>query len=234
MVFEAMKKSSPKVAFIYTRVSTTRQAEEGVSLDNQLAKCRAKAAELGLEVVEAFTDEGISGREGIDARPGLAKLVKAFRSTPNAVVIVYAVERLARRQRLLWHLLDEKEGEGFSLVSVTQPFETMTPMGRAFLGMIALWSSLEADMASVRTKDALAFHKAQGVKIGGAATSVESLPEETVNMIMELNSHNLSGRDIASRLTELGIPSRRGAGKWHHKTVLTVIKAELAKVAAAD
>jgi len=220
--------AAPRQAFIYLRVSTTRQVDEGISLENQEAKCRARAAELGLEVGDVFRDEGISGREGVDGRPGLARLVKAHRTAlaagNAAVVIVYAIERLARRQRLLWHLLDTNDGEGLSLVSVTQNFETVTPMGRAFLGMIGVWAQLEADMASARTTDALAHAKANGVKLGGAAIALDSLPPETVEMIQSLDAKGLSARRIAERLDELKVPTRRGSGGWRHKAVLDVLK----------
>ena len=36
-----------KRAIIYARVSTTRQADDGVSIDAQIEQCHKKAAEMG-------------------------------------------------------------------------------------------------------------------------------------------------------------------------------------------
>lgn len=57
-----------KRAIIYARVSTQRQADDGVSMESQIEQCRVKAQALGTEVVEVFRDDGVSGRS--DKRPG--------------------------------------------------------------------------------------------------------------------------------------------------------------------
>lgn len=57
-----------KHAVIYARVSTQRQADDGVSMESQIEQCRVKAKDLGTEVIEVFRDDGVSGRT--DNRPG--------------------------------------------------------------------------------------------------------------------------------------------------------------------
>jgi DNA invertase Pin-like site-specific DNA recombinase len=57
-----------KKAVIYARVSTQRQADDGVSMESQIEQCRLKAASLDAEVVQVFRDDGVSGRT--DNRPG--------------------------------------------------------------------------------------------------------------------------------------------------------------------
>jgi site-specific DNA recombinase len=176
-----VKRAQPKTtAFIYLRVSarTESQKIQSVSIETQEAKCREHALRLGLEVEFVFKDEFISGKDGVEHRPGLANLLKASRANTSAVVIVYSVSRLARRQSLLWHLLDEQTGEGLSISSATEPFDTSTPMGRAMLGMIGVWAQLEADMVSERTRDALAVVKSNGTKLGHK--TLEQLDPESV------------------------------------------------------
>ena len=60
--------SRPK-AVIYTRVSTDKQAEEGTSLEVQESACLRKAQDLGAEVTDIITDEGVSGAFYL-SRPG--------------------------------------------------------------------------------------------------------------------------------------------------------------------
>ncbi len=57
-----------KRAVIYARVSSKRQADDGVSMESQIEQCRIKARSLDAEVVEVFRDDGVSGRT--DNRPG--------------------------------------------------------------------------------------------------------------------------------------------------------------------
>ncbi len=60
-----------KVA-IYARVST-----DGQSVDAQLAELRNVAEKRGWEIVQEYTDVGISGTTGRDQRPALDPMLKA-------------------------------------------------------------------------------------------------------------------------------------------------------------
>ena len=205
---------SPTVALIYIRVSTARQAESGAGLDAQEAKCRAHAERMGWEVAEVFSDEGISGKDTIENRPGLKAMIKRARELQNAVIVCYSISRLARRQRLLYEILDEREGYGLAVSSATEAFDTTTPTGRAMLGMIAVFAALEADMISERTRDALAEMKAQGKKLGGP--TMQDLAPETVEIVETMWKSNLyTQRGLVDELNRQQIPTATGRGKWH-------------------
>lgn len=209
--------AEPTAAVIYCRVSTERQAREGIGLDAQERVCREFAERRGWTIDSSFRDEGISGREDIDRRPGLAAALDRCGSE-NAVLVVYSLSRVARRQRLLWSLLDPASGSALAIASATEPFDTSTPMGRAMLGMIAVWSQLEADMVGERTRDALAELRAQGKRLG-TPPMIETVPE-AVRIIGELRRSGLSLRAIAEKMTEDKIPTARSDGKrWYPKTV---------------
>lgn len=220
------KPAATPTAVIYLRVSTARQAAEGIGLDAQEAKCRAHAERLGLPVVGVHRDEGVSGRDGVDDRPGLRAVIDTVKANPGAIVIVYSVSRLARRQRLLWNLLDDREGYGLPVSSATEPFDTATPTGRAMLGMIATFAQLEADMVSERTRDALAEVKAQGKKLG-APSMIALGATESVRLAKELYaSGTFSHRTLAEELNRRGIPTAKG-GKWWPKTVRAALLVDL-------
>ena len=212
---------------IYVRVSTARQVQDGIGLDAQEAKCRAHADRMGWTVVAVFRDEGLSGRDSIENRPGLQATVDAVKATPGAVVVVYSVSRLARRQRLLWNLLDEREGHGLPIASATESFDTTTPTGRAMLGMIATFAALEADMISERTKDALAEVKAQGTVLG-APDMVRLGAVEQVRLAQELYATGqYTHVTLAEELNRRGTPTATGKGKWWPKTVRSALLAVL-------
>jgi len=203
---------------LYVRVSTARQATEGVSLEAQEAACVRHAERIGLPVLAVFRDGGISGKEELAHRPGLAAAVAAC-GEQKAVLVSYSVSRIVRRQRLLWNLLDPDGEVGLRISSATEPFDTSTPMGRAILGMIGVWSQLESDMVSQRTRDALAYVRSQGKRLGRPP---EPLPERTYNRACVLRFDcKLSWRVVAQRLTAEGYPAARG-GLGHDPKTLRI------------
>lgn len=213
--------AQPRPAIIYLRVSP-RPGELGVSIEMQEAKCREHAERMGWSVIAVRKDEKISGKDDIQKRPGLKEVVALANEHSDAVVVVYSVSRLARRQRLLWHLLDDRDGLGLAISSVTESFDTTTPMGRAMLGMIGVWSQLEADMVSERTRDALAELKAQGKQLGNPGMKV--LDPQIVEKVMKLYRSGLySQRALVDELNRQQIPTVTGRGKWHLRTVQEVI-----------
>src|SRR5271166_2681939 len=138
-------------AVLYTRVSTGKQAASGLGLEAQIAACRAHAVRKGYKVVGEFTDAAISGKDAIEKRPGLQSVIAAAAKREDVVVVVYSLSRLSRRQSLTWTLLDDRGAYRLQIESASEPFDTSTPMGRAMLGMLGVWSQLEADMCAERT-----------------------------------------------------------------------------------
>jgi DNA invertase Pin-like site-specific DNA recombinase len=210
---------STPIAVIYCRVSTQAQATDGVGLEAQEAVCRAHAARLGMRVLAVHRDEGLSGKDAVEDRPGLAAAIADVQAHPGAVLVAYSVSRVARRQRVLWSILDDRDGLGIPLSSATEAFDTSTPMGRAMLGMVAVWSQLEADMVSERTKDALAALKARGVRLGAPPCPPEL--RERVRLVAA-SMPGASARAIAAELNARGItPARARSWKpWSVRHVL--------------
>ena len=57
-----------KRCYLYIRVSTDKQEEEGYSLPEQEERLRAEAEKKGLQVVDIFPDKGISGKNVEDRK----------------------------------------------------------------------------------------------------------------------------------------------------------------------
>lgn len=217
---------APKAAVIYLRVSTREQGDQGVGLAAQEARCRAHAARLGLEVLSVHCDVQ-TGKDALEERPGLQAAVELVRSTPGAVLVAYSVSRVARRQRVLWHILDDRDGLGVPLSSATEPFDTSTPIGRAMLGMLAVWAQLEADMISERTKDALAAVRASGVKLGGPEMTSSEAKRDLIRQVQTLSSElRLPLRSLCAELAKRGIQSVNGA-RWHPRTLRKALAVQL-------
>ena len=84
-------------AIIYARVSTTRQADDGVSIDAQIEQCEHKAAELGAAVVQIFRDDGITGTSAIK-RHAFQRAINYCAYNDVDFFIVWSTSRFARNK----------------------------------------------------------------------------------------------------------------------------------------
>jgi DNA invertase Pin-like site-specific DNA recombinase len=204
-------------AVIYLRVSTDGQRVSGLGREAQEAACREHCARHGWAVQAVHCDDGLSGTLPVEERPGLAAAVEAARAA-GVVLLVYSVSRAARSVGELYRLVDPRDGsDPIPLVSVSEPFDLTTAMGKAFLGMLAVLAALESDLASERTIAALAAAKARGVKLG--APRVYDGAHPGVIRAQALRAEGMSERDIADQLNHEGVPTARPGGRWHQKTV---------------
>ena len=201
-----MKTKSAIVAVGYVRVSTDEQSAEGQSLDSQAAKIKAYAKSQGWDLIEIYREEGYSGKT-ID-RPELNRLIMASRKAQIDVLLVYRVDRLTRRQKDLWTLLEDVlEPNGVGFKSVSEPFDTTTATGKAFLSMLGTFAQLERDTIAERTTDTLR-HKIDigewvgripfGYRIGKNGKLAKDQDEQKIiRQIRRLRSKGMSIRAIA-------------------------------------
>lgn len=210
-----------KQAVIYIRVSTDEQKRSGLGAEAQEAACRAFCVARGYEVLGVFKDLGVSGRDDPEGRRGFGEVLELYKAHPAVRIIIHAVSRLSRRQSHLWRLLDSKGSWGLPVESASEPFDTVSPMGRAMLGMLGVWAQLEADMCSERTKAALAARKARGFCLGPKHTI--EVDYELVESIVKMRKQGFSLSRITRELNLQGIPGIKG-GRWYEMSVSRVLK----------
>ena len=221
----------------YVRVSTERQADEGVSLDAQRAKLRAHCAALDLELVAIEADEGVSAKT-LD-RPALQRALATLRDHRADALLVPKLDRLTRRVVDLGHLIETYFAEGrWALVSVADQIDTRTAAGRMTLFILMSVAQWEREAIGERTADALAHLKAEGVPLGRPALGWRHTPatdpatgrrvlaavegeQGTVARIGALRAAGHSYAAIARQLAAEGHPSQRG-GRWLANTVRRV------------
>ncbi len=105
---------------LYARVSTTDQHPEV-----QLHVLREYARARGLEVIEEFVDQGISGAK--DRRPALDRLLKDAQRRRFDLVACVKLDRLARSVSYLTTLADYFYALCILLVVLDQAIDTTTP-----------------------------------------------------------------------------------------------------------
>src|SRR5262245_62331103 len=79
--------------FSYVRVSTTRQGEEGVSLQQQKDANEGCAARCGVEICEVFEEQETAAKRG---RPIFTKMLKLLKAGKAQGVIMHKIDRGAR------------------------------------------------------------------------------------------------------------------------------------------
>ena len=146
---------------IYSRVST-----DGQTVDNQLLELRAVAKHHGWDVVEEFSDNGISGANGREKRPAFDALCQAATRRDVDLIMAWSVDRLGRSLQNLVAFLGEIHAKGVDLYLHQQGIDTTTPAGKAMFQMCGVFAEFERAMIQERVKAGLARARAKGKTLG--------------------------------------------------------------------
>lgn len=150
-----------KRAAIYARVSTDQQ-----SVEMQTQALHDIAARSGWQVIQVFTDEGISGSKGRDQRPGFDSLLKAVARREIDIVMAWSVDRLGRSLSDLVSFLSDLQGQNSDLFLHQQALDTSTPSGRMLFGMLGVFAEFERSMIVARVQAGVDRARARGVRFG--------------------------------------------------------------------
>ena len=129
---------------IYIRVSTLDQAREGYSLSAQRKALTRWAKEHSYEIIGYYADEGISGKD-IKHRPDMQRLLEDVAASKVDVIIVWALSRFTRSVADLYNMWNILNKHNCGIISYTEAFDTTTIMGRAMMGMLAIFAQMEKD-----------------------------------------------------------------------------------------
>ena len=222
----------------YVRVSTEKQAEQGLSLDAQQAKLAAYAALYELDLVATEIDAGVSAKTL--QRPALQRALGALKAGKAEALLVVKLDRLTRSVRDLGLLVETYFLAGkWSLMSVSEQIDTRTAAGRMVLNILAAVSQWERETIGERTAEAMAYKRQQREYTGGeppygwrlAADGIHLDPHREEQAIigeaLALKAAGLSLRKIGARLAMHGLLPRLGTA-WNPKTVRDLLQAEVA------
>jgi len=160
----------PKRCAIYTRKSTEEGLDQAFnSLQAQREACesyiKSQKHEGWTLRSQGYDDGGLSG--GTMARPSLQRLLEDIKDDQIDIVVVYKVDRLTRSLADFAKIVDLFDRHGVSFVSVTQPFNTITSMGRLTLNVLLSFAQFEREVTSERIRDKIAASKQKGMWMGG-------------------------------------------------------------------
>jgi len=136
---------------IYSRVSTARQGESGLSLDAQQSRCKSFAEQNGGEVIAVYSEVESGYKEKI--RPQLNAALEQCRRT-GATLLIWEMDRLGRR---LVNLVEIIDNSGINVIIASNPH-----MNAFMRNIYAAQAQEESRIRSERTKRALQQKKERG------------------------------------------------------------------------
>ena len=230
----------------YVRVSTTKQRDEGVSLEAQKRKLKMYAEMYELDLISIEVDVA-SGKE-ISKRPALKRCLAMLDANEADGMLIMKLDRLTRRVKDVCFLVEDYFQEKI-LISVNDQIDTQTPTGILMLNILTTFAQWERQVLSQRTCEAMGFLKAEGVKLGrlpfgyryvekdsegneldpdtGRRLIVEHDAEMlTIRRMVGLRKDGVTLQAICDRLADDNHTTKRGA-KWQPGTVDKIIKREL-------
>jgi site-specific DNA recombinase len=220
-------------AAVYLRVSSEEQAQHGYSLAAQRRECLERARALGAQEVWEFRDEGISA--SVLERPGLQALRQAVRQGLIDLVVIYDPDRFARNLSHQLLVTEEIEQHGVRLEFVNFDWKH-TPEGKLFYSLRGAISEYEREKIRIRTMSGR-IQKARQGKLPFAVAPLGyhydpnsgqlTINEQEANIVRRIFREYLDGtgaNGIALRLTQEGIPTRRGARAWHRQVILQILR----------
>jgi len=101
---------------LYARYSSELQRD--ASIEDQLRLCRENAARQGWQVVESYSDHGVSGASLL--RPGIQELMSDAGRGRFDVVLAEAMDRLSRDQEDIAALFKRLGFAGVRIVTVAE------------------------------------------------------------------------------------------------------------------
>jgi putative DNA-invertase from lambdoid prophage Rac len=178
-------------AAIYVRVSTDQQDSA-----HQLPDCQRLAAARGWQVVEVYSDDGVSG--AAQRRPALERMLADAHAGRFKVVITWAMDRLSRRGIAeVAGLVAKLDAAGVALVSVREPWADTTGPVRDLLVAVMGWV---AQQERARLLERLAAARARLEKEGRSWGRPRRLDPAKVAHARKLKAAGKSPREIAVAL----------------------------------
>ena len=206
-------------AVIYARYSSDRQTEDSIAA--QVRACREYAAAKGLNVIEVYADEAISGKGSKTAnRAQYQKMLRDCDKGRFGVILIHKYDRIARNLGEHVNLEQKLKSKGIELIAVAQNFGNSN---EAKIMRTLMWSLSEyyLDNLSGETKKGHRETALKGLHNGGVAPFgydvvnqhyvINELEAEYVRRIYDAALNREGFTDIIREMAERGITGKRGS-----------------------
>jgi site-specific DNA recombinase len=162
--------SRPLQCALYTRKSTEEGLDQEFNTleaqrDSTEAYVRSQVHSGWIALAERYDDGGFTGANL--ERPAMRRLLADIESGGIDAVIVTKVDRLSRSLLDFARLMEIFERHRVNLVSVTQPLNTTSSLGRLTLNILLSFAEFERQLIRDRTRDKMVAARRRGKWVGG-------------------------------------------------------------------
>jgi len=207
-----------KSYYAYIRVSTTRQGEEGVSLQEQKRAILEYASRRGITITEWFEEQVSAAKRG---RPVFTRLVSMLKSKKNVGLIIHKIDRGSRNLRD-WADLGELMDRGIEVHFAHESIDLLTRSGRLSADILAVVASDYIRNLREETLKGINGRLRQGLfpfsapigyanHGGGKAKTIDPMRGALIRQAFELYaSREYSLRKLENELFSRGLRTRTG------------------------
>jgi len=142
-----------------------------------------------------YRDQGQSGVK--ESRPALDSLLADVRKRKVDVLVVWALDRLARSLKQLLSIAEECSSLGVDLVSLKQNVDTTLPTGRLTFQILGAVAEFEREMLRTRVKAGIEQARRKGKHLGRPA--LRHFDADEIADIRQLRKRGASVRNLAIR-----------------------------------
>lgn len=219
----------------YVRISSDSQIEN-TSIGEQKRKIMSFCDSQDWELERIFADEGYSG--STTERPDYQNMMKYLKENEGKIhaVVVWKMDRAHRNQlNLLKFIKEELTEMGMDFVSVTESFDTSTPIGRMMLSILSTFGEFERETINERTRGGRVATARQNKYAGGqvpygyaVVNGQIEIIDEQVNIVKGIFDDFINGYSyykIAKLLNKAGHATKTGK-QWSPQTVKNVVHTE--------
>ena len=195
-----------KRAVIYARVSTQRQADDGVSMDSQIEQCHVKAAALGVVVDQVFRDDGVSGRT--DNRSGFQSALAYCAANQVSHFICWSTSRFGRNLQEALKNVNQLREWGTKPAYVHQDIDLDTDQGWMLAVVTGMMDEMHSRNVAKDTLRSMISASRDGYWVGG--TPPFGYKAVKIGKRSKLVPHE-SNADIVRMMFRLVLEERLGA-----------------------
>lgn len=221
---------------IYCRQSLEKA--DSLSIDGQVDMCKKEIASN--EEYKTYIDKGFSGKD--THRPAFNEMMVDIKRGLINRVVVYKIDRISRNILDFANIMTAFQEYGVEFVSTVEKFDTNSPMGKAMMHIIAVFSQLERENIQKRVLDNYYYRGKKGFFLGGQVpygykkekTQVEGIKtsklieniDQSVHVMQMFHLYaetDMSLGAIAKYLNEKSIPTAKDK-MWDSSKISTILR----------
>lgn len=139
-----------KTVAIYTRVSTTDQAREGHSLEEQEKRLKARCVSNNYVVYKVYTDAGISGKSA-DNRPAYQQMLRDMRKGKFNLIMAFKMDRISRSVIDFENFFIDIKKYNCDVEFIEGNIDTSGASGMMFARILEVFAQFERELIRERT-----------------------------------------------------------------------------------